>query len=263
MINDMYFQFFPTGVTPSSRDSQAIHNDLNAGFPLEQLALELFKSGGDYFNHVVANNVGPTGFVGGLYRDVLGRGFSILEATFWTNQLGAGNLNRQQIASLFLNSAERRAQLINGYYQDFLGRNADAGAMNFWQNVLAAGGRAENILAGILSSPEFFITRGGDSDTFIRALYSELLQRSVSPSQQELDFWISQLAMSNRGEIQARADVVLSFAASDEFRSLLINDWFQLYLGRSATPNERFNLLQLLRTGATHEAAQITILLNR
>ncbi|MEX0711346.1 MAG: DUF4214 domain-containing protein [Pirellulales bacterium] len=263
MINDMYFQFFPTFVTPSSRDSQAINNDLNAGFPLEQLALELFKSGGDYFNHVVANNIGPTGFVGGLYRDVLGRSFSMVDATFWTNQLGAGNLNRQQIASLFLNSAERRAQLINGYYQEFLGRSADAGAMNFWQNVLAAGGRAENVLAGILSSPEFFITRGGDSDTFIRALYGELLQRSVSPSQQELDFWISQLAMSNRGEIQARADVVLSFAASDEYRSLLVNDWFQLYLGRSATPNERFNLLQLLRTGATHEAAQITILLNR
>lgn len=262
-IRSMYQEFFPSGRQPTSTDETAIRADLAAGFPLHEIALAVFDSGGDYLPHVVANNIGQVGFVGALYRDVLNRTGSIGEVTFWTNEIARGVQSRAGIANFFLNSTEKRAMVVDDYYRTFLGRPADPGGLSFWLGALASGARRENVVAGILSSPEYFLRQGGTSDTFVRALYRDLLRRPTSPGQLEVDFWIAQLAISTRGAIPARADVVLAFQASDEFRGLLIDDYFQIFLGRDPSPAELDILLNTFRAGATQEAIQLELLLTR
>ncbi|HEX5500827.1 MAG TPA: DUF4214 domain-containing protein, partial [Thermomicrobiales bacterium] len=235
-INDMYFNLVPKG-SPSSADYQAIQADLASGVRLEQVAQTIVASNGDYFNYVISHGVGEVGFVGDLYQSVLGRPASGGDLAFWTGA-HAGGASNQAIAAAIVASPEHRAQVVQSYYQTYLHRGIDAAGQNFWLGVLASGATEEQVLAAIVGSPEYYATNGGTSESFVRAMYRDVLRRTSAPSQSEIDYWIATLAASTRGAAQARSDVVLGFATSDEFRSQEIIGWYQAYLGRTPSSDE-------------------------
>ena len=260
-INEMYANLVPKG-SPSQLDEQAILIDLASGMRLEQVAQIISASNGDYFNYAVSHNAGEVGFIGGLYESVLGRSASSADLATW-GQFHAEGVSNEQIALAILTSPEHRSHIIAGYYETYLHRGVDAGGLNFWLSVMAAGATEEQVLGSIVGSEEYFLTHGGTSDSYIRALYKDVLLRPTAPSQAEVDGWIATLAASSRGAAQARADVVVGFATSDEFRSREINGWYEAYLGRPATATEIDVWLNTFHLGASQDAVQAQILLNR
>lgn len=260
-INQMYANLVPKG-SPSQLDEQAILTDLASGLRLEQVAQIISASNGNYYNYAVSHNVGEVGFIGGLYQSVLGRPAAISDIAAW-GQLHAQGVSNQQIALAILTSPEHRSHIIAGYYETYLHRPVDAGGLNFWLSVMAAGATEEQVLGLIVGSEEYFLEHGGTSASYIRALYQDVLQRPTPPSQAEVDAWIATLAESSRGAAQARADVVVGFATSDEFRTKEINSWYQAYLGRPATAAEINVWLNTFHLGASQDAVQAQILLNR
>jgi hypothetical protein len=260
----MYTDFFPGDVTPSDTDMDAIQAELTAGTPLAQIAPLLFKSGGQYLNFVVANNAGEIGYVGGLYNTLFVRNgnFSVNELAYWAEVHGAG-VSNQQITVDLLNAPEHRAIVINADFVQYLHRGVDPLGLNFWQGYLAAGGTEEGLVASIVASNEYFEVHGGTSDSFIRALYHDVLQRTTPPSQFEIDFWIATMAASSGDPVQARADVVLQFQFTDEYRISQTNEWYAQFLGRAPSPTELASALTMFHAGQTQQQVQATILESR
>ncbi|MCL6502048.1 MAG: DUF4214 domain-containing protein [Pirellulales bacterium] len=247
----------------TAQNKQAMLADLESGFRLDHIAQAIVASDGDYLPYVTANSVGHVGFVSAIYRDVLRRAATLDEARFWTGVRTNGVMDRNLVASSIVNSAERRMLVIQDYYQALLGRAADPGGLQFWLSLTLSGAPLEQVLAGIAASEEYFQRQGATSDGFVRGLYRDVLGRIAPPSQPELDFWIARLGIAPRGPQAARADVALGFALSDEYRGGLIDGWFLEFLGRSASTQERDNLLDLFHRGASQARVIVEILLTR
>jgi hypothetical protein len=260
-ISKMYQNLVPSG-GPSPSDVLAIRADLASGLRMEQVAQIIAASNGDYYNFVVSHNAGEVGFIGGTYQSVLGRSASNNDISYWVSVHAAG-VSNTQIAEVILNSSEHLAQVVSGYYQTYLHRGIDPGGLNYWVSVMQRGVSPQQVMSAIIGSDEYYQTNGGTSDSYVRALYRDVLHRTTPPSQPEVDYWIAVMAASNRGASQARADVVLGFANSDEFRASLINGWYQSYLGRAASAAEVNSALQSFRLGASQAAVQAQILVSR
>lgn len=262
-IEEVYDNIIGSG--PSSRDRDAIRADMSTGLTILDIARLVVQSNGAYLNYVIAHNNTSVGYIGGLYRDVLKRGsnFTLGEITAWVNLMVVNRLSRDAVAQAFLGSTEYRAQVIDGYYRTYLGRAADGGGLNFWVGAMSRGVRDEDVLSGIVASNEFFQKNGATSERYVRAMYARVLQRSIPPSQGEIDYWVSQLAISTRTAVQARAEVALTFQFSDEFRAIVVNLTYQRYLNRAPNSVELENALDALRVGFTQEALAQQIIVSR
>jgi hypothetical protein len=262
-IKDVYFNVVPGSPSPSSTDLTAIQADLAAGESLPQIAQTVSASQGNYLSYELAHNVGTVGFIAGVYESALHRPASSGDLAYWASVRGAG-VSDAQIAQAILNSPEARTFLIENTYESYLGRPADPGGLSYWQAVLSSGQVTdEQFVASIIGSPEYYARNGSTSQSYIQALYHDLLGRTSPPQQQEVNFWVSQLAMSTRGATQARADVALSFQQSREYQTNLINHWYQIYDGRAPTASELNSALGLLQSGASDEYVQAQILVAR
>ncbi|HWB07898.1 MAG TPA: DUF4214 domain-containing protein [Pirellulales bacterium] len=262
-IKDIYFNVVPGSPSPSSTDLTAVQADLASGESLTQIAQTVSASQGNYLSYELANHVGTVGFVAGVYQSVLHRAASSADLTYWASVRGAG-VSDAQIAQIILSSPEARSFLIESAYESYLGRPVDAGGLSYWEAVLASGQISdEQFVASIIASPEYYARNGSTSQSYVRALYHDLLGRTSPPPQQEIDFWVSQLAMSTRGAVQARADIAVAFEQSTEYRTDLINHWYQIYDGRAPTASELNSALGLLQSGASDEYVQAQILVAR
>jgi hypothetical protein len=123
-----------------------------AGGTFEEVAEGLVSSQEYFQDHGSTNQ----GYVTGLYNDVLGRAPSAAELNAWVVALDSGSATRSQVAVDFLTSTEYRTDLVTGYYNEFLGRAPDTAGLNGWVGALAAGATDQEVLAGILGSPEGF-----------------------------------------------------------------------------------------------------------
>lgn len=261
-INEMYQNFFSTGISPTPSDAQAIQTDISAGEPLTQVAQTIVASNGNYLNYSVQTGAGVIGSIGELYQLILHRSGSVGELNYWAGQRAAG-VSQADVALRILNSPEARAHTIANDYQTYLGRPVDPAGLNYWESVMAMGVTDEQVLSSIIASPEYYLKSGGTSDGYVRALYRDILHRTSPPAQFEVDYWIAQLAASNRGEVQARADIALQFQQSTEYRADLISQWYQQYLGRAPSAAELSANLQSFVLGATDEAIEANILASR
>jgi hypothetical protein len=114
-------------------------------------------------------------------------------------------------ASLFLVPSAAQAQvygdpnsLVDYWYRTYLGRTPDPG-MNVWVNALNQGVPADQALAGILGSDEYYARAGSTPEGFISRLYSDLLGRSPTPS--EMNYWLGRMYVEDRSTI---ADTLLT-----------------------------------------------------
>jgi hypothetical protein len=260
-INDIYYNVVPGSPSPSSTDLAAINADLAAGESLPQVAQTVSASNGNYLSYELANNVGSVGFVAGVYESVLHRAAASSDLSFWASVIGSG-VSEAQVGQAILSSPEARTFLINDAYEAYLGRPADAGGMSYWQAEFATGQLTdEEFVASLIGSPEFYARNGSTSQSFVEALYQDLLGRTAA--QQDINFWVSQLAQSPRGAAQARAAIALEFQQSSEYQTDLVNRWYQTYDGRAPTASELSTDVGLLQSGASDEHVQAQILVAR
>lgn len=95
------------------------------------------------------------GWITALYNQVLARTPSPDEVGFWSGRIAAGATHRE-VALGFLLSSEHLSTVVNGYYQHLLGRGLDSAGKATWVGILQTGGRDERIIAGIVSSAEYW-----------------------------------------------------------------------------------------------------------
>jgi hypothetical protein len=90
-----------------------------------------------------------------LYQDVFHRPIDPIGGTMLGQALDQDMPRSQAVAALFA-SVEFRSRLTQDYYQRFLGREAEDAAEENWVNAQAQGLTAEQVLAGIAGSAEYF-----------------------------------------------------------------------------------------------------------
>lgn len=89
-----------------------------------------------------------------LYEVVLDRMPGDSEVDHWARVL-AGGASRAAVARGFLYSTENLTTLVNGYYVDLLDRSIDPSGQATWVRLIQTGTREEQIIASIVSSPEY------------------------------------------------------------------------------------------------------------
>lgn len=90
-----------------------------------------------------------------LYRDVLHRSPADAEVQWWVDALDSGR-TRHQVAVGFVLSTERLSAVVDGYYGLLLGRGLDPSGKATWVTAIQRGARTEAIIAGIVSSQEYW-----------------------------------------------------------------------------------------------------------
>jgi hypothetical protein len=136
---------------PDPSGEQFWLNTLLQGGTLEAVAEGMVSSPEYFADHGSTN----TGYVTGLYNQVLNRAPSQSELDGWVNALNGGE-SRMAVAVAFLTSTEYRTDLVQNDYSLYLGRAADANGLTNWLNALQAGATDQAVLAGILGSAEGF-----------------------------------------------------------------------------------------------------------
>jgi hypothetical protein len=170
-------------------------------------------------------------FVQALYLDELGRAGSVAELDSWVALLN-GPGGAAAVVAYIKGSLEGTDHLVKTWYQLFLGRPAQAGEELGWASALQIGQTEEMVLSYILSSPEFYsraqmlVAAGSPAERYVLALYQLLLHRTASPA--EVASWV------NLG----RQQVAAGFLRSQEFRTALIQGYYDGLLHRSGAPYE-------------------------
>jgi hypothetical protein len=105
------------------------------------------------------------GFLQAVYQDVLGRAIDPAGQAFWLSELtrrGSSGDNtdddrkaRTAVAALIVNSLESDMRQVQGLYSRFLSRAADTGGLNAFTNALASGVPLDQLVAVMLTSPEY------------------------------------------------------------------------------------------------------------
>jgi hypothetical protein len=110
----------------------------------------------------------------------------------------------------YLRDPGNAAALVDGWYQRFLGRTArtDRGS-RMWVDQLVGGSSPEAVLAGILSSDEYYNRAQSRPEQFIRNLFRDVLQRQ--PNQREYDFWVRRAYAQDTEDMKTRQDIAYDF----------------------------------------------------
>jgi hypothetical protein len=176
----------------------------------------------------------------GFYQDTLGRPISGGETLSWLQQSAAG-LSTPQLAATLVNSSEAQANVLMQDYQRYLGRPADAAALQSWLPALTGGASEQGLVTGLLSSQEYYQRQGGTTETFVSALYRDLLHRQASFA--EVAQWLGLAAISRDAVVQAIQN-------SPESLGGVVMRLYQDYLGRPASAAEVAPWIAALQSGS-------------
>jgi parallel beta-helix repeat protein len=146
LVASLYKKYLNRAVDPRARDWV---NMLAAGGTVEQVTAGIVSSQ-EYFT---LHGGTPTGFVQGLYQDILGRTGSTSEVQGWVNFM-SGGATSTQVALGFLGSTEYRKDVVDSYYHEFLNRTAEPRGEATWIEALASGMTDQDVLAHIFGSSE-------------------------------------------------------------------------------------------------------------
>jgi hypothetical protein len=174
-------------------------------------------------------------FVEALYNDFLGRNGNAAELDLWVSQLPG--IGQQGVANGIIRSQEGLTHTVDGLYTRFLGRSTMGGEEQGFVAQLQHGGTEEQVIAEILSSPEFAshaaTLPGASPDpttNFAQALYSLLLHRT--PAASEIDGVVSGLQHG-----VSRQGLAAAFLSSPEFRGDEVTQLYTTLLDRTTAPS--------------------------
>jgi hypothetical protein len=179
------------GRTPDSSGLNNFLSLLENGVNPETVEAQIASS----TEYVLDHGNTATGFVTGLYQDLLGRNPDINGLNNWLNALANGSTTFQ-VAAAFVTSQEREVGLIRGDYQLFLGRNPRTDEIVAWLTQFQNGSNRAMVEAGIIASDEFFALANKDPSTFIVHTYQDVFLRT--PNQTEINFWLNVYNQNNK-----------------------------------------------------------------
>ena len=107
----------------------------------------------EYFNDNGSTN---QGYVLGLYNDALDRTPTTAELEWLGQRALNSGTSRLAVAVSFLTSTEYRTDLVDTDYHLYLGKSPDPTGLAFWLSAIDGGATDQEVLAGILGSPEGF-----------------------------------------------------------------------------------------------------------
>jgi hypothetical protein len=187
-------------------------------------------------------------FLTHLYQDVLKRPVDPAGFALFGSQLDSGT-PPGSVALSILQSLEYRTMLVRSFYLSFLHRSPSPEELVAGLAALVGGLSDEGLEASLLGSEEYFQNRGGGTqDGFLNALYHDLLGRAPTAGERAL--------FGGASRMQVAAQVL----ASNEYRTLLIQSYFQMFLGRAPTSAELSAFLAMFGAGASDEAVAAAIL---
>jgi len=153
-----------------------------------------------------------SGFVAGLYQNVLGRTASAEESAYWTGLLDSG-VDRATVALGFVNSAEKLSSSLDvdfnhsdvavllRMYHAMFGRAPDEAGLNYWLGVHEQGASLGAIAdAFTLSAEAQGLLQQGDNAAFIDQLYQTALDRAPSAAEKALLLEQLQQGVFDRGQ---------------------------------------------------------------
>ncbi len=203
------------------------------------------------------NRQGTDGEIGDLATNLEGVYGGYLIQGVWSNAANGPVLpgaatgtpglptNLLQMADAFTHSAEYLSNIVVNDYQQFLGRTPTTQEVSLWVNAMEHGVTDEQVLADFVGSPEFYQHAGGTNQTYVAALYQDLLGRSPDAASGS---WVNALnAGGNRYQIAGL------FATSTEREGDVVESAYQYYLGRSGSSGEIAQWVNGLRSGMTDE----------
>lgn len=167
-------------------------------------------------------------FVQSLYTDFLGRPGDAAGMVGWVDMANAGNFTG--VADGIVRSTESLMRMVESLYQKILGRAGDAAGVASWVAFLQGGGTLEAATAGFYASAEYTLRFDLSNIEFVNRLYGDLLGRTADVP--GLAGWVIALY----GGTLTRAQVVVAFLNSVEYRTNFVVNLYADLLKRSAAP---------------------------
>jgi hypothetical protein len=174
-------------------------------------------------------------FIEALYQDILSRSALNSEVDGWLPFLAANGPTA--VANAIARSPEAYTDLVNSLYLKFLNRPATGDPAAAGRvSELEAGATEEQVISGIVSTPEFAARANalvGTADAnfnYVQALYLLLLNRKGSMA--EINGWLSGLP------ILGRSGVASALLGSTEYRTDTVQGFYQSILNRTGSSAE-------------------------
>lgn len=178
----------------------------------------------------------PTSFIQSVYFHLMGRSADAEGLAAWTqvlDTLGNTPAGRTQVVMGIEQNPAYLNQVVTGLYEHYLNRAPDPGAQG-WVTALANGATTiENVIAALVSSPEFFTKAGGTNSGFLNAVYTSILGRAADSS--GFTAWLNALDSGT-----SRTTVAPAFLTSMEYRQNLVAGLGWTPTGNPATPGSYF-----------------------
>ena len=133
-----------------------------------------------------------------------------------------------------------------GLYQKYLRRSGDAAGINYWVYALGHGATDESEAVSFLASDEYFAAHGGNNMSYVDGIYNDALGRAPDPG---ASYWIDRL---NAGG--SRWAAAAAFLFTTEFKTDVVNAYYQQFLGRSSDAGGVAYWVGQLQHGVTDEA---------
>ncbi len=185
-------------------------------------------------------------YVTAVYRDLFGRPVDPAGLQTWTSALRAGT-PRVAVANAITSSTEYRSRLITASYNHYLDRAPDAAGLQNWLTMMAAGGTIQQMEAGFLASPEYYLRAGSTDAGWVRRLYQHVLGRSAATS--EVNHWVQALRSG-----LSRTQVGMGFLLSTEHLTTVVDGYYVDLLGRHIDPSGRTTWVGKIQAGDRVEA---------
>jgi N-acetylneuraminic acid mutarotase len=186
-----------------------------------------------------------SGFLAGLYQVVLHRPVDATGAQTFGQALDSGQ-SRAAVAQAVFDSKESEIDQGQALYGKFLGRAADPAGLGNVIGALQGGASLEQIVAALVSSPEYIQdARANANQLFVAQVYRDLLGREADPGS------LAGVTAHLDGGLLNRLQVVQSIEGSLEWRADQVQLLYASLLGRPADSTGMANALALLNGGGT------------
>jgi len=148
--------------------------------------------------------------------------------------------------------ADEDTALVAKWYRAYLKREPGTSVLEAYASELKNGTPASDVQATLLGSNEYFDRANRDPETFVAALYTDVIGRAGTPA--EVRTWVDALRRLN-GDRQELARQFLRSSARpgqpwrNESDLDAIRGWYRKYLGREAAPTDVNTWIKYLEQG--------------